>query len=94
MSDEKAVQFPTPWGKREKEMTMIERLAEKWHKEIHSLPPKVNFERGDARWWILAIAEELEVETRRAIRAEQNVFHQIPAIRWLRSQASTEGEDG
>jgi len=70
-------------------MSLVERLAEKQanHFEISY---SMNRER-DARWWINAIADELEREDARRTEVQRyKHLLNVPACRWLRIQANEE----
>lgn len=60
---------------------LVERLAEKWAVNTGQAATQREW---DARWWLNAIADELEKE-----------FHPgVGPSNWLRSQAQVEGDDG
>jgi len=67
---------------------MVERLAQIWAEETYanSSPLADGEDRQDARWWLNAIADELEQANE--IWSDQVV--QDDMARWLRAQAGEE----
>jgi len=69
-------------------MSLVERLAEKWENSEGE-----RWAKDEARWWLNAIADELDAGYGfDAIRLEfePTYFPGGPAAEWLRSQAAAE----
>ena len=62
---------------------LVERLVARWHKEYTG-----NSERDEARWWLNAIADELEREDTPLAWVRRNFV-----IHYLRSQAKGGTDD-
>lgn len=78
-------------AKRAKPMNdVVERLAEKGCEYFHDTDME-GF-RADARWWLNAIADELEAESARisdrlGVRQGRHTHHMALTVRWIREQA-------
>jgi hypothetical protein len=60
------------------EPTMVERLAKRWFKHAAGDVERLDTARDDARWWLRAIAEEIDANP------DTGFF---PVADWLRSEA-------
>lgn len=72
-------------------MSLVERLAVKRQGDPHE-----QYLVGEARWWIAAIAEELEASApaHHEIVGPRYTDGYLGAARWLREQAAISGQAG
>lgn len=72
-------------------MSIVERLAVKWgdvsSEELGPYTPGEHPDARDARWWLLAIAEELEAAKLGTIDGDPQSDAGAEAARWLREEA-------
>ena len=73
-------------------MSLVERLVSRWHKEYTG-----KSEREEARWWLNAIADELNTSSDNALEHigeyDRDVYSGEVAATWLRSQANPDSAE-
>ncbi len=74
--------------------SMVERLAEK-REEFPRYAVFAGIDVAEARWWLNAIADELERESARLTASTLTQANRInpPSFQWLRAQASRRYND-
>ena len=77
---------------------LVERLVEKWERQrVHGKVRRSEDDEDTARWWLNAIADELETDAEAAFKVaftgETFPFEIRHMAQWLRLRSATEGDE-